>query len=296
MKQRSSFCTHRLRRRLKSPKVKSKDYASGCFPVTWVGTTSGCGSKWTTLVRMSLLPQHRRATAEGSRLLAAAYNELCGEDDDGFERAGGWDAWIKGGKATAATGGDEDEAGDDAPSSLNNPFDVLDVPDEKDLRRQEHKERERKVPSNEQAVAPRPLDELLAMATEDGGMWQLSHKERSKLMDKWKEERFAEHEESMAVACNALLAAKENLREALAAGDCDLLRTQQIVGMTTSGAAKNQALVRSLAPKVVIVEEVSHALSRVSTVPYHGMSGGGGDGSAHLSVAVRARRTPGAYR
>ncbi|KAG0003706.1 hypothetical protein BGZ65_001414 [Modicella reniformis] len=145
-----------------------------------------------------------------------------------------------------------------------NPFDVLgDEDNESDELEEDLEPYMYEIPSTD-----RPL-ELLG-----GNVWDMSMSERNRLAASWwpkirrlmgnKMIQLSEEAERVTKTRNAIF--DENRRA--------VLRGASVIGMTTSGAAKNQALIRAVAPKIIVCEEAgevveSHILSALSHSTQH---------------------------
>ncbi|KAF9364076.1 hypothetical protein BGX34_002578 [Mortierella sp. NVP85] len=115
----------------------------------------------------------------------------------------------------------------------------------------------------------RPLEELV-----DGAVWEMSISERWRLIDSW---RPRIRMSMMNELTRTLEEAMETLEEKDGYYDeirRDLLCRASVIGITTTGAAKHQALINAVAPKIIICEEAgevieSHILTTLSSSTQH---------------------------
>ncbi|KAF9370074.1 hypothetical protein CPC16_003976, partial [Podila verticillata] len=138
----------------------------------------------------------------------------------------------------------------------HNPFDILSENNSGPVLR--------KIPSTD-----RPIHLLL-----DDDIWSMSMKERERLLDQWRPEvqetlmnRLGEFVKLVETLNDKKNGAMDEVRRGI-------LRQCSVVGMTTSGAAKSQELIKKLAPKIIICEEAgevleSHILSALSSSTQH---------------------------
>ncbi|NXI60378.1 ZNFX1 protein, partial [Chloroceryle aenea] len=105
---------------------------------------------------------------------------------------------------------------------------------------------------------PSTMTELEAEAIQD--LWQLSLSSRWKLYRLWLQtyreflrQRILHHEQQYQ-------AAAERLTELRLQEDICILREAQVVGMTTTGAAKYRQILQKVEPRIVIVEEAAEVL------------------------------------
>ena len=90
--------------------------------------------------------------------------------------------------------------------------------------------------------------------------WALDKADRNKLIDYWislKKEYLSSQLESAQSQYNDL---SETLKEHFIAVDSFALRQAAVVGMTTTGAAKNSELIRTLRPYIIFIEESAEVL------------------------------------
>ncbi|KAF9358197.1 hypothetical protein BGX26_002264 [Mortierella sp. AD094] len=115
-------------------------------------------------------------------------------------------------------------------------------------------------------------DRLLELLNED--IWDMSMKERKRLIESWR----IKARRSMADNMKELLSLAERIsqekNEAFDDNCREVLWNVSVVGMTTNGAAKFQALLKSVAPTIIICEEAgevleSHILSALSDSTQH---------------------------
>lgn len=108
----------------------------------------------------------------------------------------------------------------------------------------------------------------------DVDIWNMSMKERNRLLDQWRPEVL----ETLMTRLGNLVKHVEALNETKNGAFDEIrrgiLRQCSVVGMTTNGAAKSQELIKKLAPKIIICEEAgevleSHILSALSSSTQH---------------------------
>ncbi|KAI6021428.1 hypothetical protein BKA83DRAFT_166314 [Pisolithus microcarpus] len=132
------------------------------------------------------------------------------------------------------------------------------------------------LPPEEQRTSPQskpslgthirdPLgDRDLADLLVDGDVWGMSSTERERLHEFWIEEARAQRHQNQLGEFERLREMHVNkLREYNEARDavrCELLGNVDIIGCTTTGAAKLTALLKALSPRVLLVEEAGQVL------------------------------------
>ncbi|EFJ49576.1 hypothetical protein VOLCADRAFT_89933 [Volvox carteri f. nagariensis] len=99
----------------------------------------------------------------------------------------------------------------------------------------------------------RPLDELLR----SDDVWSMSRQERQVLHSALQRLRFAHLLESVREVQDDYKIVQDELQAEFSESALNVLRSAKVVGMTTSGVAKNQNLVAALKPRVLMVEEAA---------------------------------------
>ncbi|KAG0354462.1 hypothetical protein BGZ54_001634 [Gamsiella multidivaricata] len=115
-------------------------------------------------------------------------------------------------------------------------------------------------------------DRPLALLT--GNVWRMSMRERGRLIESWKPEVQAfmmDELEGLLEKVQKIMSAKNNAFDDIRR---TIIRGSSVVGMTTSGAAKMQALIEAVAPNIIICEEAgevleSHILAALSASTQH---------------------------
>jgi len=108
----------------------------------------------------------------------------------------------------------------------------------------------------------------------DGDVWEMSMSERDRLLDSWRPQI---RDYMMRELNQTLEGAMTIIKQK---NDCfdeirrDLLHNTSVIGITTSGAAKHQDLIKAVAPKIIICEEAgevieSHILATLSSSTEH---------------------------
>jgi hypothetical protein len=107
-----------------------------------------------------------------------------------------------------------------------------------------------------------------------GDVWSMSMKERRRLIEYWSpdiirsiEEDLGQHHLCLESAKDSKLCGYDELRRLI-------LSDMDVIGMTTSASARFQALLESVAPKIILCEEAgevleSHILSALSPTTQH---------------------------
>ncbi|KAI6040315.1 hypothetical protein EDC04DRAFT_3140449 [Pisolithus marmoratus] len=107
-------------------------------------------------------------------------------------------------------------------------------------------------------------DRDLADLLENGNVWQMSSAERERLHGCWIEEARAQRHQNELGEFERLRDMHTNklreYNEAKNAVRCELLGNVDIIGCTTTGAAKLTALLKALSPRVLLVEEAGQVL------------------------------------
>ncbi|PKY54892.1 P-loop containing nucleoside triphosphate hydrolase protein [Rhizophagus irregularis] len=109
------------------------------------------------------------------------------------------------------------------------------------------------VKNYEKPNTDRSLNELL----EDCSIWKMSKKERQKLHDYW---RAKLDEERLLYLQTKHEGCRQELNDIYDEERRQILLNSDVIGMTTSGAAKLQNLIRYIDPKIIICEEAGEVL------------------------------------
>jgi hypothetical protein len=102
----------------------------------------------------------------------------------------------------------------------------------------------------------RPLDVLL----NDYSIWQMSRVERQKLHDYWRIKAYDKIVEQLSNLQEKHEEYRQEIDNIYDQGRREALLKSDVIGMTTSGAAKYQNLIRSIRPKIIICEEAGEVL------------------------------------
>ncbi|GAQ90342.1 NF-X1 zinc finger and helicase domain protein [Klebsormidium nitens] len=114
-------------------------------------------------------------------------------------------------------------------------------------------------PSKKRVKKPlsnRPVEVLLR----ERDAWSLSMRERRKLHDRWQQERLRVGREQLLAGIRRYEELRHELRQTWDLTDLRILQGARIVGMTTTGVAKQQQLIQALGPRVIVVEEAAEVL------------------------------------
>ncbi|RGB37023.1 P-loop containing nucleoside triphosphate hydrolase protein [Rhizophagus diaphanus] len=102
----------------------------------------------------------------------------------------------------------------------------------------------------------RPLDELLI----DHSIWRMSKKERKRLHDHWRTKIYKQIVEKFSELQKRHEKIRQEINRIYDEGRRRVLKSSDVIGMTTNGAAKFQNLIRSIGPKIIICEEAGEVL------------------------------------
>ncbi|PKC62485.1 P-loop containing nucleoside triphosphate hydrolase protein [Rhizophagus irregularis] len=102
----------------------------------------------------------------------------------------------------------------------------------------------------------RLLDELLI----DHSIWRMSKKERKRLHDHWRTKIYKEIVEKFSELQKRHEKIRQEINRIYDEGRRQVLKSSDVIGMTTNGAAKFQILIRSIGPKIIICEEAGEVL------------------------------------
>ncbi|KAF9358252.1 hypothetical protein BGX34_008995 [Mortierella sp. NVP85] len=147
-------------------------------------------------------------------------------------------------------------------NNISNIFDLLN-PESKDSKELEQSLTLQPIPKTD-----RPLRQLR------GNVWEMSMRERQRLMDSWKTQVQGFMTDEMEKLIQQLEKTKRDETNARDDFRRSILRQTSVIGMTTNGAAKHQALIAAVAPKIIICEEAgevleSHILAALSVNTHH---------------------------
>ncbi|KAG0297679.1 hypothetical protein BGZ96_005343 [Linnemannia gamsii] len=151
------------------------------------------------------------------------------------------------------------------------------IPKAQNNNRYRHLDRETEIyPETEislpRVFVPRTNRPLSILLTKD--VWTMSFTERRRLIDSWKPEVLEMMMSQMGQLLqkvNEISVMKDNAFDEIRRG---ILTKATVIGMTTNGAAKHQALITAVAPKIIICEEAgevleAHILSALSASTQH---------------------------
>ncbi|CAG8617771.1 554_t:CDS:10, partial [Funneliformis mosseae] len=102
----------------------------------------------------------------------------------------------------------------------------------------------------------RTIEELLSSYS----IWQMSRVERRKLTDYWSTKIRDELIEELSNLQNSHDNQRKEMDEIYDEGRRRILLASDVIGMTTNGAAKFQALIRSIGPRIIVCEEAGEVL------------------------------------
>ncbi|KAJ3289717.1 hypothetical protein HK104_007279 [Borealophlyctis nickersoniae] len=146
-----------------------------------------------------------------------------------------------------------------------NPFDVLNDDDGGDLlsvssfvRATPRQEQWHLLRSQLNAIQEkdRPIEDLLR----DPNVWEMSRPERLRLHDHWRESKrqlIVEYLETLSAQLREITKTVDNLHTETRR---NVLESMDVIGVTTTGAAKYTDLLRAIGPKIVICEEAGEVL------------------------------------
>ncbi|KAI9188976.1 hypothetical protein H9P43_000398 [Blastocladiella emersonii ATCC 22665] len=113
--------------------------------------------------------------------------------------------------------------------------------------------------SRSRALHTGPDRDLAELAAIDD-VWSLTLTERATLAEYMHQHLLDEHQRNLRSLRNKSDELRRQVKSMLETRDVQALRNKRIVGMTTTGAAKNQHIMRSLRPKIIICEEAGEVL------------------------------------
>lgn len=108
----------------------------------------------------------------------------------------------------------------------------------------------------QEPASDRPLEELLRL----NDAWGLSRVERQRLLAHWRAELLPDLHRALCTAIQHYMEASDSLRQAQNDMDLLLLRRARVIGMTTSGMAAKQKLIRAVGAKIIVCEEAAEVL------------------------------------
>uniref|UniRef100_A0A914XBR8 NFX1-type zinc finger-containing protein 1 n=1 Tax=Plectus sambesii TaxID=2011161 RepID=A0A914XBR8_9BILA len=91
-------------------------------------------------------------------------------------------------------------------------------------------------------------------------IWTLPLHRRWRLYQSWVAKLRSQYMRSLHEKEKLYGAATKRVKEIRGIADVDLLRSARVIGMTTTGAAKHQATLRAIQPRIVIMEEAAEVL------------------------------------
>ncbi|RIA86082.1 hypothetical protein C1645_780424 [Glomus cerebriforme] len=103
-------------------------------------------------------------------------------------------------------------------------------------------------------------DRDLEILLEDIDVWNMSRIERQRLHDHFREAIRKNIINELADLERRHTAKRKEIEDINDEGRREILENCQVIGLTTSGAAKYQSLIRSVAPRIIIVEEAGEVL------------------------------------
>ncbi|XP_045199802.2 NFX1-type zinc finger-containing protein 1-like [Mercenaria mercenaria] len=93
-----------------------------------------------------------------------------------------------------------------------------------------------------------------------GDIWRIDYNDRWRLYRMWLKQLCSSIYSKIESKRVDYEAASERYRDASLEEDKEIMRTASVIGMTTSGAAKYQSVLREIEPKIIIVEEAAEVL------------------------------------
>lgn len=102
----------------------------------------------------------------------------------------------------------------------------------------------------------RPLEELLKVQD----IWETYPEERKTLLECWSKEIYDVEESEILSSWRSFSKSHDVIKQLKDSHTLNVLRTAAVIGMTTTQAAKNQRLLKSLGPAVILVEECGEVL------------------------------------
>ncbi|CAB4491510.1 P-loop containing nucleoside triphosphate hydrolase protein [Rhizophagus irregularis] len=103
-------------------------------------------------------------------------------------------------------------------------------------------------------------DRDLEILLEDLDVWNMSRIERQRLHDHFREATRKNIIDELSDLEKKHTAKRKEIEDINDEGRREILENCQVIGLTTSGAAKYQSLIRSVAPRIIIVEEAGEVL------------------------------------
>lgn len=91
-------------------------------------------------------------------------------------------------------------------------------------------------------------------------IWSLSPRGRARLLAEWKRALCTDQFLELSDACARFERLAKERRELAEAAQLAALRGAAIVGLTTTGATRHQALISALEPEIIVVEEAAEVL------------------------------------
>lgn len=91
-------------------------------------------------------------------------------------------------------------------------------------------------------------------------LWQLSKEQRQQQKEEWENDMFCEEREDLVDHMRGVREARKEINQINDEKYLDVMRKAQIIGCTTTGAAKYQHLLQSVRTEVVLIEEAAEIL------------------------------------
>ncbi|PIK53272.1 putative NFX1-type zinc finger-containing protein 1-like [Apostichopus japonicus] len=162
--------------------------------------------------------------------------------------------------------------------SLRRPEEVtVSLPDVNQHQPPEQTERPKIALLAEMFIGNRLVEDSV-MADEDvkeiWDIWQLNSYQRWRLYRHWVQLYIEHNDQKVRELCDEYSRKTAILKELQMDGDLKLLRGKSVIGLTTTGAAKNNKLLRSVGPRIIVVEEAaeimeSHVITSLSSYTEH---------------------------
>ncbi|GES76034.1 P-loop containing nucleoside triphosphate hydrolase protein [Rhizophagus clarus] len=126
------------------------------------------------------------------------------------------------------------------------------------------------IKNYEEPKSDRPLEELL----NDYSVWKMSMVERERLHDHWRTKIYKKIVEKLSKLQKRYEENRKEIDNIHDEGRRQVLRSCDVIGMTTNGAAKFQNLIKSIGPKIIVCEEAgevleAHILSTLTSSTQH---------------------------
>ncbi|GBC05064.1 hypothetical protein RclHR1_00600027 [Rhizophagus clarus] len=112
------------------------------------------------------------------------------------------------------------------------------------------------IKNYEEPKSDRPLEELL----NDYSIWKMSMVERERLYDHWRTKIYKKFVEKLSKLQKRFEEIRKEIDNIHDEGRRQVLESCDVIGMTTNGAAKFQNLIKSIGPKIIVVEEAGEVL------------------------------------